>query len=172
MNSPNLDSVNKLISSHTTEISCPDLQKIYNHHFSTHGKQIRPLITLKIAECFNASTDLVAPWAALCETLHNGTLIHDDLQDGDEVRRKKPTVWKEFGALQAINAGDMLLLSPPMLIDKLDVSEEVKWRLSLLYAKSSSRIVYGQALEPSLIQFLDKPELRDLYYECIGAKNC
>ena len=171
MNSPELITVNKLIASHLKEISCPDLQTIFDHHFSTHGKQLRPLITLKLAECFEASPNKVVPWAALCETLHNGTLIHDDMQDGDEIRRNKSTVWKEFGALQAINAGDMLLLSPPMLIDKLEVTEKIKWKLSLIYAQSASRIVFGQALEASLIDHLGKPELSDLYHQCIGAKT-
>ncbi|MDB2426126.1 polyprenyl synthetase family protein [bacterium] len=171
MNSPELNNVNELIAWHLKEISCLDLKTIFDHHFSTHGKQLRPLVVLKLAECFGADPKTVVPWAATLETLHNGTLIHDDLQDGDEVRRNKATVWKEFGALQAINAGDILLLSPPMLIEQLDISEETKWKLSLIYAQSSSRIVYGQALEASLINFLGKPELSDLYYECIGAKT-
>ena len=38
--------------------------------------------------------------------LHNFSLIHDDIEDGDEMRRHRPTVWKLWGVPQAINAGD------------------------------------------------------------------
>ena len=171
MDCPELDLVNELISKHLIKVSFPDLDTIFDHHFLSPGKQIRPLVTLKLAECFGSDPKKIAPWAALCEALHNGTLIHDDLQDGDTVRRNKPTVWKKFGALQAINAGDMLLLSPPMFINTIDASDSIKWKLSLIYSQCSTRIVYGQALEPSLINYLDKPELSKLYYECIGAKT-
>jgi geranylgeranyl pyrophosphate synthase len=41
--------------------------------------------------------------------LHNMLLIHDDLEDGDEVRRDRPTVWFKYGMPHAVNAGDYLL---------------------------------------------------------------
>jgi geranylgeranyl pyrophosphate synthase len=37
--------------------------------------------------------------AAAWELLHNAPLVHDDLQDGDEVRRGAPTVWWRFGRM-------------------------------------------------------------------------
>jgi geranylgeranyl diphosphate synthase type I len=40
--------------------------------------------------------------------VHNFTLVHDDVQDGDEQRRGRPTVWSVWGSAQAINAGDGL----------------------------------------------------------------
>ena len=46
------------------------------------------------------------PAAAGIELLHNFSLIHDDIEDGDEVRRHRPTVWKVWGMPQAINVGD------------------------------------------------------------------
>jgi geranylgeranyl diphosphate synthase type I len=48
----------------------------------------------------------VLPAAAAIELLHNFSLIHDDVEDGDEVRRHRPTVWKLWGVPLAINAGD------------------------------------------------------------------
>ena len=49
------------------------------------------------------------PAAAAVELLHNFSLIHDDIEDGDPVRRGRPTLWKLWGNAQAINAGDALL---------------------------------------------------------------
>jgi geranylgeranyl diphosphate synthase type I len=46
------------------------------------------------------------PAAAAIELLHNFSLIHDDVEDADEARRHRPTVWKLWGVPQAINVGD------------------------------------------------------------------
>ena len=48
----------------------------------------------------------------LCEAVecfHKASLIHDDIQDGDEERYGRPTVWKEHGVALAIAAGDWLV---------------------------------------------------------------
>ena len=47
--------------------------------------------------------------SAVCELLHNASLIHDDIQDKDENRRGQQSVWKEFGENIAICAGDLLI---------------------------------------------------------------
>lgn len=47
--------------------------------------------------------------AAVCiELIHNFSLIHDDIEDGDEARHHRPTLWKLWGVPQAINTGDAL----------------------------------------------------------------
>jgi len=43
---------------------------------------------------------------AALEFLHNASLIHDDVQDGDEFRRSRPSVWKKYGINTAITLGD------------------------------------------------------------------
>jgi geranylgeranyl diphosphate synthase type II len=43
------------------------------------------------------------------ELLHNASLIHDDLQDGDGVRRNTPAVWSRYGKGVAISTGDLLI---------------------------------------------------------------
>jgi geranylgeranyl pyrophosphate synthase len=43
------------------------------------------------------------------ECFHKASLIHDDIQDCDEERYGRPTVWKEHGVALAIAAGDWLV---------------------------------------------------------------
>ena len=43
------------------------------------------------------------------ECFHKASLIHDDIQDCDEERYGRPTVWKEYGVALAIAAGDWLV---------------------------------------------------------------
>lgn len=167
----NILKTNQLISTHLQSVADNELQKIFDHHFSAPGKQIRPHVVLMLTECLGGKSELAVPWAAVCELFHNGTLIHDDFQDGDVIRRDKMAVWKMFGSTQAINAGDMLLLSPINLLNELKVEDSIKWKLSQIYSKCTSKVVYGQALEQSLINLLGRPELKKTYLDCIGGKT-
>lgn len=70
------------------------------------GKRIRPLLCLLACEAVGGDPAAALPAAAAAEILHNFSLIHDDIEDGDETRRHRPTVWTIWGVPQAINAGD------------------------------------------------------------------
>ncbi|MBI3958458.1 MAG: polyprenyl synthetase family protein [Chloroflexi bacterium] len=70
------------------------------------GKRIRPLLCLMACAAVGGDPATALPAAAAVEILHNFSLIHDDIEDGDETRRHRPTVWKRWGMPQAINAGD------------------------------------------------------------------
>ncbi len=70
------------------------------------GKGIRPTLCLLTADALGATWENVVPAAAALELFHNFALIHDDIQDGDEKRHNRPTVWKIMGVGQAINIGD------------------------------------------------------------------
>lgn len=72
------------------------------------GKHIRPVLTLLCDEASGGEWRTALPAAAAVELLHNFSLIHDDIEDGDPVRRGRPTLWKVWGNAQAINAGDAL----------------------------------------------------------------
>ncbi|MCL5997010.1 MAG: polyprenyl synthetase family protein [Chloroflexi bacterium] len=72
------------------------------------GKRIRPMLTLLACQACGGSADDALPAAAAIELLHNFSLIHDDIEDRDELRRGRPTLWKLWGEAQAINAGDAM----------------------------------------------------------------
>jgi geranylgeranyl diphosphate synthase type I len=76
-------------------------------HFES-GKHIRPVLTLLCCEASGGEWQTALPAAAAVELLHNFSLIHDDIEDSDPVRRGRPTLWKLWGTAQAINAGDAL----------------------------------------------------------------
>jgi geranylgeranyl diphosphate synthase type I len=85
------------------------------------GKRIRPVLTLLCCEACGADWQMALPAAAAIELLHNFSLIHDDLEDRDELRRGRPTVWKMWGEAQAINTGDaMFALSHIALLRSSD----------------------------------------------------
>jgi geranylgeranyl diphosphate synthase type I len=46
--------------------------------------------------------------AVAVEIFHNYSLVHDDIEDRDELRHGRPTLWSAYGIAQAINAGDAM----------------------------------------------------------------
>ncbi len=70
------------------------------------GKRVRPLLCLMACAAVGGDPNQALPAAAAIEILHNFSLVHDDIEDGDEMRRHRPTLWKLWGVPQAVNAGD------------------------------------------------------------------
>ena len=85
------------------------------HDEPTHnnsGKAVRPTLTLLCAEAVAPATtpaDTAIPAAVAVELVHNFSLLHDDVMDGDLTRRHRPTAWTIYGSGPAILAGDALL---------------------------------------------------------------
>ncbi|RMI46648.1 polyprenyl synthetase family protein [Actinomadura harenae] len=73
------------------------------------GKVLRPALTLLCAEAVGGTAQAALPAAVAVELVHNFSLLHDDVMDGDLTRRHRPTAWNVFGAGAAILAGDALL---------------------------------------------------------------
>lgn len=69
------------------------------------GKVLRPSLCLFACETLGGSIAHALPVAVGLELLHNFSLIHDDIEDGDEVRHHRATVWKVYGRRPAILAG-------------------------------------------------------------------
>lgn len=74
------------------------------------GKLLRPTLTLLAAELAGGAqaVERAMPAAVTVELIHNFSLIHDDIEDGDEERRHRATLWRLWGQPQAINTGDAL----------------------------------------------------------------
>lgn len=72
------------------------------------GKFLRGTLALWAATACGGEPSAAMGVATAVEWLHNFTLVHDDIQDGDRERRHRPTVWAVWGEPQAINAGDAM----------------------------------------------------------------
>ncbi|GAA0388984.1 dimethylallyltransferase [Acrocarpospora corrugata] len=73
------------------------------------GKAMRPTLSLLAAEAVGGEAGAAVPVAVAVELVHNFSLLHDDVMDGDDTRRHRPTAWRAFGVSQAILAGDSVL---------------------------------------------------------------
>lgn len=75
------------------------------------GKALRPALTLACARAFAdgpVPPDVIAAATAV-ELIHDFSLLHDDVMDGDETRRHRPSAWAAFGTTAAILTGDVLV---------------------------------------------------------------
>lgn len=69
------------------------------------GKCLRPALCLFACDALGGNPDQALPVAVAIELLHNFSLIHDDIEDGDEIRHHRPTLWSVYGKDQGIIAG-------------------------------------------------------------------
>jgi geranylgeranyl diphosphate synthase type I len=73
------------------------------------GKGVRPALAVLSAEAAGADARVGVPGAVAVELVHNFSLLHDDVIDGDRERRHRPTVWALYGVGPAVLVGDALL---------------------------------------------------------------
>jgi geranylgeranyl diphosphate synthase type II len=78
-------------------------------HVGAGGRRLRARLGLAAGAALDLDPEVSVALAATAELLHNASLVHDDLQDGDETRRGARSVWAAYGADVAICTGDMLL---------------------------------------------------------------
>ncbi len=72
------------------------------------GKRLRSRLVLEVAREEGLSPDDALAPACAVEIIHEFSLIHDDIEDGDRLRRGRETLWARYGAPHGINSGDAL----------------------------------------------------------------
>ncbi|BBZ45205.1 geranylgeranyl diphosphate synthetase [Mycobacterium parmense] len=77
---------------------------------SRPGKALRPALCLSAGRAFGGNPDDLLGIAVAIELLHNAFLVHDDIADGSEMRRGRPTLAAAHGLAVALNAGDGLAI--------------------------------------------------------------
>ncbi|HEY2443748.1 MAG TPA: polyprenyl synthetase family protein [Streptosporangiaceae bacterium] len=109
------------------------------------GKLLRPALTLLCAQGAGGPAGSGLQAAVAVELLHNFSLRHDDVMDGDLTRRHRRTAWSLFGAPAAILAGDSLLALA------IGVLAETPGSVATLCATTQD-LIRGQSLDVSFEQ--------------------
>ncbi len=117
------------------------------------GKALRPAMALLSAAIGGATADRAVAAATAVELVHNFSLLHDDVMDGDTERRHRPTAWTVFGSSAAVLAGDALLtLATELLLEDPSPGSVAATR-SLLAA--TDQLIAGQSADLDFEQRLD-----------------
>ena len=104
------------------------------------GKRLRPRLCKAAFVAAGGTKSAAGRIADLCEAVecfHKASLIHDDIQDGDEERYGRPTVWKEHGVALAIAVGDWLVAHGYSLI----INSGFQNALDMMKATIASHVV-------------------------------
>ena len=114
------------------------------------GKRLRPTLTLLAADASGGEPERAMPVATALEYVHNFSLIHDDLEDMDEFRHHRATVWAVWGEPTAIVSGNAMLKVADNAARKLldrGVSEQVALEAERSLTENYLRMMEGQYLD-------------------------
>ncbi len=114
------------------------------------GKRLRSALAILTCEALGESAGAARGAAVALELIHNFSLVHDDIQDRSEQRRGRDSVWRLFGAPQAINVGDaMFALAQLALVEHAADSPRLAEAVRCLN-ETCVRLVEGQFLDLEL----------------------
>src|SRR5580692_2098512 len=125
------------------------LYDLIGDHLSRAGKGLRPALCIATCRAFGGRAEDALRSAAALELLHNAFLVHDDIEDGSESRRDRPTMHLTHGLAIAVNTGDaMNALSLRLLKDNLSVLGGAKtFRVLQKFDHMLIETLEGQAME-------------------------
>jgi len=104
------------------------------------GKRVRARLALDLADDLQIAPEQGIALAAAVELFHNASLVLDDVQDNDEMRRGRASVWRAFGRGQAINLGLFLIGQSLAIAARLP-------GVSALFASTLREATAGQSAE-------------------------
>lgn len=86
----------------------PAINAVGSHIFSAGGKRVRPFLAILSAKLFGKTGDDVNTLASSVEFIHAASLVHDDIVDGADLRRGKPSAHSLWGNQVVVLVGDFL----------------------------------------------------------------
>jgi geranylgeranyl pyrophosphate synthase len=134
------------------------IAKAIEHHLSAGGSRVRSNFSLQASLRLGVGEQDAVTLAAICELLHNASLIHDDLLDRAPIRRGAASVWAQFGDSVAICAGDLLLATSYSLVGELREVEFLPRALALVHQRTRDVIVGQDAEQSSAANTLEEYE--------------
>jgi geranylgeranyl pyrophosphate synthase len=116
------------------------------------GKLLRPLMLVAAAEAVGGRGDAVLPAAAAVQNLHVASLVHDDIIDGDDLRRGQPSVHARYGVADAIVTGDALLFDLFAAVAECDAPPRTVVAAVAELAHAGGDLCRGQVRESLLVR--------------------
>lgn len=150
------------------------LYDLISSYPSRFGKGLRPGLCIATCRAFGGDENKVLRSAVAIELFHNAFLVHDDVEDGSEYRRGKPTLHAEHGLAIAVNVGDaMNILSINPLMDNLgSLGPNLTWQVFVEIEHMILQSVEGQAMELGWVRDNICDLTEDDYFRMTLKKTC
>jgi len=147
-----------------------ELDKASAHLLNAGGKRLRPAVVMLAADAVRSGSSAdIMPAALALEVTHTFTLIHDDIMDGDSLRRGVPTVHTKWDMPTGILAGDVLYARAFEFIGQAKAGDGAKVHATWLLARACAEICEGQYMDMSFEHRTDVTEKE--YMEMVSKKT-
>lgn len=143
------------------------LNEAIEYHLRSGGQRLRARLALSAGHALGLSDEDSITIAASVELIHNASLIHDDLQDGDQFRRSHETVWSKFGNNAAICCGDFYLSTAYACLAGISKTQVLPKMIQIMHQRIAEAC-YGQSADLTITA--DKLTL-ETYLEVVMAKS-
>jgi len=132
----------------------PYLYELVSAYPSRLGKGLRAALCFSTCTALGGSRRQALNSAVAIELLHNAFLIHDDVQDGSELRRGQPTLYREHGIPIAVNVGNAtnLLALRRLMENRGILGPEASWHIVEETERMMTHSLEGQAIELAWIR--------------------
>ncbi len=147
----------------------PTLRAACSHVLTGGGKRIRGMLVLLSCQSVGGTARQAIDAGVAIETMHDFTLVHDDIMDNADSRRGRPTIHKRWDANTAIIAGDVLLGLAYRSLARTDTDRRA--RVLEVFTEGMIDVCDGQALDMELAQRTDVslPEYFSMIEKKTGA---
>ncbi|HKM09744.1 MAG TPA: polyprenyl synthetase family protein [Candidatus Methanomethylophilaceae archaeon] len=132
------------------------------------GKRMRPAMAIACCGAVGGDKSKAVPFAVAIEYIHNFTLVHDDLMDGDETRRGMTTIHVKYGMPTSVLAGDALFAKAFQIIADMDVPDKAMRSVLKYVTKAVWDLARGQQMD---INNEGRIVSEDAYIETIRLKT-
>ena len=160
---PELRAVDRVFSEELAS-DLPCVNVLVKHVSRFRGKMLRPLLLLLSGKACGRVDDAHVTLAAVVEMVHMATLVHDDVLDEAELRRKGATINHLRGNEAAVMLGDYLISHSFHLCSSLD-----NQLASRVIGRTTNRVCEGELLQIDNRNNLDLSE--ETYLEIISRKT-
>ena len=144
--------------------SVPFIREMGEYALLSEGKRLRPLLFVLTSYLCGYQGEEVYRISTVFEYVHTASLIHDDVLDDADVRRRKPSVKQVWGNLAAVLGGDFFYSKAAEI-----AIETGRHQLLMLANEATLRMIEGQALE--MMHAYDWHLGKERYMEIIRAKT-
>ena len=121
----------------------PEIRAMADYCIDTSGKRIRPaLVFLSGWRGRGTPAPDLVKVAAVVELVHLASLVHDDIMDGADLRRSRPTATREYGPTPAVLLGDALFSHALHLAASFPTTE-----VCFMVAEAMRRVCAGEIVQ-------------------------
>ena len=149
-----------------------DRQGAPSESAASQGKALRPTLCLFACHALTEDYARAVPAAAALELIHNFSLLHDDIQDGDLERRHQPTAWHLWGVPRALMAGNAMQCTGDLAslnVAAHGVAADTAVKVSAILTNSYLEMIEGQCLD---LDFEGRTDIvTDEYLHMIACKT-